>query len=154
MPRGRKPKLTPELQEQLANVIAQGNYADTACSYIGLSKTAFYNWLAEGKKPNAKKKYVEFVEAIEKARSVAQMRNVQVIQQAAQGKAGDPDKGIKGIEPDWRASAWYLERAFPKEYGRQERVELSGMDGGAINVAVDTKTALLEIIREKSKTAE
>jgi transposase-like protein len=152
--RGRKDKITPEVIERLTNVLSQGNYVETACAYAGVSKSSFYSWLHEAQKPGAKKKYLEFLEAIEKARAVAEMRNLQIVQQAGQGKPGDPKTGEKGIDPDWRASAWFLERAYPKKWGRQERVELSGMDGAPINVTVDTKTALLEIIREKSKPSE
>jgi hypothetical protein len=152
--RGRKDKITPEVTERLTSVLAQGNYVETACAYAGISKAAFYYWLAEAQKPNARKKYLEFLDAIEKARAVAEMRNLQVVQQAGQGKPGNSETGEKGIEPDWRASAWFLERAYPKKWGRHERVELSGTDGQPINVAIDTKAALLEIIREKSKPSE
>lgn len=142
---GRKTKLTPEVIEKLEKALAGGNYVETACAYVGISHAVYYNWLNEAKKENPRKIYVDFLEAIERARAVAEMRNLQIIQAAA---AGD------GSDPDWRAASWYLERAFPRKWGRHERVELSGSEGGPINVNVDTKQALLEIIREKSPKAE
>jgi hypothetical protein len=90
----------------------------------------------------------KFLDTIERARAVAEIRNLQVVQAAAQG---NPDAEI---EPDWRAASWFLERAYPKKWGRQERLELSGRNGEPINVAVDTKQALLEIIRKKTPKTE
>lgn len=49
-----------------------------------------------------------------------------------------------GANGAWQADAWWLERAFPDEYGRN-RVEVVGKDGGAMQVAVsrDSIEALL-----------
>lgn len=139
--RGRKTKLTPELLDKLEKALAAGNYVETACAYVGISRAVYYHWVNEAQKPNAKKIYLDFLDTVERAKAVAEMRNVQIVQAAAMGD---------GSDPDWRAASWYLERAFPRKWGRHERVELSGSEGGPINVSVDTKQALLEIIREKS----
>ncbi len=144
--RGRKTKLTPELLDKLEKALAAGNYVETACNYVGISHSVFYHWLNEAKKPKAKKIYLDFLDTIERARAVAEIRNVQIVQAAAQG---DGNK-----DPDWRAATWFLERAYPRKWGRHERVELSGSEGGPINVSVDTKQALLEIIREKAPKTE
>ncbi len=152
--RGRKTKLTPELLDRLEKALAAGNYVETACSYVGISHSVFYHWLAEAKKPKARKIYLEFLDTIERARAVAEIRNVQIVQAAAQGRPGNPQTGETEKDPDWRAATWFLERAYPRKWGRHERVELSGTEGGPINVSVDTKQALLEIIREKTPKAE
>jgi hypothetical protein len=86
------------------------------------------------------------LDTIERARAVAEIRNLQIVQAAAQGGENN--------DPDWRAATWFLERAYPKKWGRQERLELSGRNGEPINVAIDTKQALLEIIRKKTPKAE
>jgi hypothetical protein len=142
--RGRKTKLTPELLDRLSQALAAGNYVETACAYAGISHSVFYHWLMEAKKPDAKKIYLEFLDTIERARAAAEIRNLSIVQNAA---SGDPEKDK---DPDWRAATWFLERAYPKKWGRHERLELSGTDGAPINVAIDTKQALLEIIREKA----
>ena len=145
---GRKTKLTPELLTRLNQALSAGNYVETACAYAGISTSIYYSWVTEAKKPNAKKIYLEFLDTIEKAKSVAEIRNLQIIQTAAQGDVNT------GKEPDWRAATWFLERAYPRKWGRHERVELSGANGSPINIAIDTKEALLEIIREKSIKSE
>jgi len=142
--RGRKTKLTPELLDRLEKALASGNYVETACAYVGISRAVYYHWLAEAAKPRAKKIYLDFLDTVERAKAVAEIRNVQIVQAAAQGDAANEQ------DPDWRAATWFLERAYPRKWGRHERVELSGAEGGPINVSIDTKQALLDIIREKS----
>ena len=146
--RGRKTKLTPELLDRLSQALSAGNYVETACAYAGISQSVYYAWVTEAKKPNAKKIYMEFMDTIERAKSVAEIRNLQIVQSAAQGDVN------AGKNPEWRAATWFLERAYPRKWGRHERVELSGADGAPINLAIDTKEALLEIIREKTLKTE
>ena len=136
--RGRKTKLTPELQDKIEKALSAGNYVETACAYAGISVATFYNWLNEARKDDAEPIYVEFLEATERARAVSEMRNVQIVQNAAMG---DDDK-----DPDWRAASWFLERAFPRKWGRQERVELSGAEGGPINVNVDARKHVMDLL--------
>jgi predicted aldo/keto reductase-like oxidoreductase len=119
--KGRPIKLTPELQEELVKVIRAGNYIETACAYVGINKTTFYDWLKRGarekerlaKNPNARPKkseapFVELSNAIEKALAQAEIRDVAIIGKAA--------------EENWQAAAWRLERKFPERWGRKERL--------------------------------
>lgn len=125
--------LTPERTEKIVQLIAAGNFSETAALASGISKQTYYNWLARGRaererlndKPNLKPKakeepYLEFFDAIEKARAEAEARMVVLITKAAQ-------------EPKtWQAAAWWLERVAPQKYGRVNRTELSGPEGAPI----------------------
>lgn len=53
---------------------------------------------------------------------------------------------------NWQAHAWWLERAHPAEYGRQQRIEHSGPDGGPIDLV--TPDALIAHIREIREAEE
>ena len=46
--RGRPEKLTPKLQDDIVKVIRSGNYIETACAFVGINKTTFYDWLKRG----------------------------------------------------------------------------------------------------------
>ena len=131
--RGRPSKLTPEIQEEILRVIKSGNYIETACAYVGINKSTFYEWLKRGarekdrvaKNPRAKvrkseKPYVDFHNAVEKALAQAEIRDVAIIGKAA--------------EENWQAAAWRLERKFPERWGRKDRFALEhmGKDGGPI----------------------
>lgn len=117
MTTGRPTKLTPELQAEMVNIIRGGNYVETACAYVGLNKSTFYDWMKRGareldrvkKNPKARVRkdeqiYVEFSNAIKKAEAEAEARDVLTIGKAA--------------ETQWQAAAWRLERRLPKKWGR------------------------------------
>ncbi len=133
---GRKPKLTKEIIENLAKALEAGNYMETACEYVGISKTTLYRWLAEAEQDKAKPIFRELSDAVRHSRAKAEVRNVYKIQQAA--------------EESWQAAAWWLERSHSKKWGRQQKVELSGADGGSINVSLDNKAKLLEFLDAKA----
>jgi transposase len=129
-----KSKLTPERQSRIVEALTQGNYMETSARYAGITPQGMYKWLNrgnaersrinDGDEPQPKENvYVDFVEAVEKARAQSEMRNVGLIQKAA-------------VDGTWQASAWWLERSFPKRWGRSDRVEHTGADGGPLEVQV------------------
>jgi transposase-like protein len=139
----RRSKLTPETQQAIINALNSGNWLETAAHYAGIASATLYNWLDRGRiereridadeEPyESESAYVEFLEAVEKARSQAQVRAVGLIQKAA-------------IDGTWQAAAWFLERSDPQRWGRYGRVEVTGANGGA--VAVDV-TSLEEKVKK------
>lgn len=115
---GRPTKLTPKLQEEIVQVIRAGNYVETACSFVGINKTTFYDWLKRGAREQARLEkdssakidpqeriYLNFSNAIKKAEAEAEARDVIIIGKAA--------------EHQWQAAAWRLERKFPSKWGRR-----------------------------------
>ena len=82
--RGAKTKYTPELQAKLCEILSSGNYIEAACAYVGISKDTFYDW---------KEKFPQFSDAVEKARSGAEIASVARIRKspvlpASPGAAG------------------------------------------------------------------
>lgn len=133
---GRKPKLSKEIIENLAKALEAGNYVETACEYVGINKGTLYRWLSEAEQPDAQPLLRELKDTVARSRATAEVRNVYRIQQAA--------------ETSWQAAAWWLERSHSKKWGRQQKVELSGADGGSINVSLDAKAKLLEFLDAKA----
>lgn len=128
---GRPTKLTAELQEEMVSIIRGGNYVETACAFVGITKETFYQWLRRAakererlsKNPRFRMKeseaiYVEFSDAIKKAQSQAEIRDVLIIGKAA--------------EHTWQAAAWRLERKFPAKWGRGRREDDELDQGGPI----------------------
>ncbi len=110
---GRPSKLTDERGERILEALRAGNYLGTAARYAGIGESTLHEW---------RTKYPEFAEAVEKARADAEARMVAVIMKAA--------------PIHWQAAAWWLERSFPGRYGRRERIEHTGGDGGPVKVEV------------------
>ncbi len=135
--RGRQGFLTPDLQEKIVELIRLGNYAEDAAGASGISRSTFFAWMVRGKTeqerlrayPNSPVRpdeaiYLEFMNAVEKARDEATARNVAIIQREA-------SKGT------WQAAAWWLERTRQHTFGRKERVEMTGENGAPLRIQVD-----------------
>lgn len=137
--RGPKP---PDLDDPRVKAILQalnaGNYVEHALEYAGVGKRTYYDWLdrgkaeaerlANGETPNpVESTYVAIYEEVSKARAAAVVRNIALIQQAA--NAGT-----------WQAAAWWLERTMPQKFGRRLAAEVSGPDGGPVEMTVTPET--------------
>lgn len=120
MPKKRPPKtkLTPELQERIVAFLRAGNYVETASACAGIHKDTFYEWCKKGRK--GEEPFATFVAAVDKAIAESEARDVALIGKAA--------------TENWQAAAWRLERKMPHKWGRHERHEHTGADGGAIQV--------------------
>lgn len=139
-PPGRPTVLTDDVQDRIVSAVRAGSYLDDAASYAGIARQTLWRWLSAGRTAQDKidndeditdheHRLVEFCNAVEKARADAVIRNIGIIQQAAQ-------------DGSWQASAWYLERTNPRKWGRHETVEITGADGGAIQVEHSVKDTL------------
>lgn len=89
-----------------------------------------HTWLRRG--ADGDRRYVGFLDAVEKAQSEADLRDLKTIREAAQA----------GV---WQAAAWRLERRHPQQWGRR-RVEMTGAEGGPVDVEVREMT-VLDLVR-------
>jgi hypothetical protein len=157
--------LTRFKAQRIIDAVLEGNGIETAAASIGISRSSLYEWLQMGRALRAKleeqvgtsveldrvvwetenqqgkkgkpvdtlahiraigkrEKHwlcVELVDGVEKARARAEMQSVALIRKAA--------------EKNWQAAAWYLERRNYQEWGRKDKVEVSGPQGGPIPIA-------------------
>jgi hypothetical protein len=127
---GRQTKLTTEVQDRIVAALRAGNYQETAAAYAGISRTAFFDWLERGRN-EPESIYAVFLDAVEKAKADAEVRDVALIDKAAH-------------DGSWQAAAWKLERKFPNKWGRVNRTEISGPDGSAVKVEMDAKASLIQ----------
>jgi primosomal protein N'' len=99
---GRPTKYDAERAERILSALRAGNTRKAACAFGAISDETFANWC---------RRYLEFLEAVRKAESDAEVRRVANIAKA-------------GNEGDWRADAWWLERRRHQDWGRKDRIEL------------------------------
>lgn len=134
---GRPTALTPEIHNRVIAYIKAGGYVETAAAAAGVNKSTLYNWLKRGAKEDAGI-YRDFSESVEKAMAEAEMIDVARINKAAQD----------GV---WQAAAWRLERKHPDRWGKKEKHEHTGADGGPISLKGLSSLSLEQI---ESKIAE
>ncbi|MNW47468.1 hypothetical protein D3C74_247980 [compost metagenome] len=104
---GPRPSITPEKRARLMEALRAGNHVETACRFAGMPKRTFYNVLEAARRDDADPWDLEFEADVKKAQADAEVRNITMINKA-------------GAE-DWRAAAWFLERAYPERWGRNKR---------------------------------
>lgn len=134
---GRKTKLTPEIQETICNWLKLGYYQEDAAIMAGIAPSTYYDWLKKGTEEDSKQDEIkalgdessplpaiiegsdielvyvfsEFSEAVARARAEAEGAHIKNIRRAA-------DNGT------WQASAWFLERSFPKKWGKRSTLDI------------------------------
>jgi len=116
----RQTKLTPVIQERIMQAIRVGATYRLACLYGGISEDTLARWRDLGKK--GRKPYADFADAFEKAEGSAAIAWLAHIEKAA-------------MDGQWTASAWRLERRFPREYGRTVQ-EHTGPEGGPVQTEI------------------
>jgi transposase-like protein len=90
---GRKPKLSPELQKEICEHLANGYTVTTVCEIVGIAERTYYTWCSEKK---------HFSQATTRA--------------IGESKKFLHDKLLQS--DDWRAASFLLERRWPREYGK------------------------------------
>lgn len=121
---GRRSKLTPERKQKLVDALKGGNYRQTAALYAGIGVSTFYRWLEIGEADLERDKQSperELLEAVKEAEAQAEIAAIALISRAA-------------ADGSWQAAAWRLERKYPDRWGRRERHEHTGVDGGPITI--------------------
>lgn len=120
-----KSKLTKELIEKAVKIVERGNYYKVAIDVLGISEHTWYEWMRKGEVDTNKgvnSLMAQFFQSIKKAEATAIDRNLSIIQKAA-------------MEGNWQASAWYLERKYPEQWGKRDNVNLTtDKDGFRIEV--------------------
>lgn len=135
---GRKPKLTPEVQETICRYISAGSFRETASAAAGIDSRTLRKWLkkaADDDKNGEETIHVKFRAAMDVAEAKAETRDVARITTAS-------------ID-DWKAAAWILERRGRKRWCFKQQTELSGPDGKPIEVADATPAKAASLVREQ-----
>jgi hypothetical protein len=91
--RGRRSRLTPQLQRKVCKLLERGHTVGTGCDALGLPDRTFHDYCA---------KHPAFLAETQRARAQGRVRIVDSILD----------------DRDWRGKAWYLERTAPAEFGR------------------------------------
>ena len=139
----RNSKLTPETAARIINALKAGGTQRAAFTSAGVGESTFYGWLQRGEREKSGR-HREFSESVKKAEQDAVITNVTLIQRAAQGgeviervTVRRPDGSEVTTEkktiPQWTAAAWWLERKFPDDWGRRERIDHRTPDGPLVN---------------------
>ena len=139
MGQGRPHKLTPPIYDLIVGMIRKGNYQSTAAGAAGIDRTTLNRWRKWGKDleeeyapeppPNTHphKIFYDFGVAITRAQEESEADFV------AAWKDHVPD--------DWRAARDLLARRFPGRWKEQTHTQLTGPEGGPLEIT-DARDAI------------
>lgn len=118
-PIGRPTDCTPEVTRRICEALRAGCTRDAAAAAGLVSRTAMATWIRKGN--DGVEPYAQFVQEVQRAEDEAEQLLLLTIQAQA--------------PQDWKAAAWILERRRPHHWGRTQRHELTGADGGPVQLA-------------------
>lgn len=102
---GQPTIMTDDIVLELCDYLASGHYRGPACKMVGISYSAFHNWLkAEGPQYDALRK------AVDKAEATAEHLQLRKITQSERTED----------------AKWYLARKHPDRWAETKRVDISG----------------------------
>jgi len=115
----------------VANLIRAGNFPLRAAMAKGIPHSTWYSWLARGRRAAGRRKdeldvderelpFLELLDLVERAESESQIIAISHLQ--------------KSMPTTPTAVLSWLERRFPTEWSRTERHELTGSEGGPVQV--------------------
>jgi len=99
--RGRPTKFTPETRALVTKLLQEGCTRKMAAKIAGIGYSTFMKWLQ-----SSGLEYMEFRQACEASEAAFQREQI---------------RGILDSK-DWKAKAWVLERMFPDEFGKRDKL--------------------------------
>lgn len=132
---GRPLSLTPELSNEIHALLRRGLTQEDVIRVTGIARSTFYSWLDRSK--DLATRYNDPEDPLDdETATIEELRLLDFLDgytgARARGKADALGAIRAGMAEDWRAAAWYLERSFPDEYGRRERLDVTTEDRTAI----------------------
>lgn len=105
---GRPTSRTPAVETAVLLALAEGKTKREAASLAGIGYSTLREWELA---------FPEFAERTENAREKAKNDLIATIKAASVGTKRTPGQ--------WQAAAWLLERTWPSEFARRDRLEVS-----------------------------
>lgn len=112
---GRRTALTEQVGKKIVDLMSLGAFVEDAVRSAGIAPATYYGWIERGEADQERGEetvFSEFVDATTRARVAGKIAAVGHIR--------------RGMQEDWRAAAWYLERTDPENWGRRDSVAHTG----------------------------
>lgn len=130
----RPSKLSAQVQEKIVAALRVGATYEHAALVAGVSYDSFRRWMLQGER-DSHGRFCEFCQAIKRAEAEAAVRWLARIEQAANDGA-------------WQAAAWKLERRYPEQWGRRDRMEVKHAGTLDITMLANMRAAILSAVED------
>ena len=139
MPRGRRTKLTPQVQRAICAALKKGATRRAAYGLVGISHGTFYRWMNTGEQAESGI-HREFRDAVVEAEARGESSLSTVLYDIAHNEEAKECDRV-------RAALAILAR----RYGWHERTEITGVDGGSVEVSTRIVTDLPSVEAGRSR---
>lgn len=132
---GRPLSLTVDLSNEIFALLRRGLTQEDVIRITGVARSTFYSWLDRSRE--LAERYNDPNDPLDDlTATIEELRLLDFLDgytgARARGKADALGAIRAGMAEDWRAAAWYLERSFPDEFGRRDRLDVSTEERTAI----------------------
>jgi hypothetical protein len=124
--------MTPDKEKEILAILTMGGSRNVAADYVGIAQGTLHDCI---------KRNADFSERVKNAEAKGQIRHLKKVSESDQ----------------WQASAWMLERKWPNEFGRRERLEHTSPDGSMSPKEIDVSKLsdaalkeLMNVLRSKA----
>lgn len=141
----RSPKISKDLVDEILTYKENGLSDKDICDMVGIAQQTFYRWLKDAEtgvdtdNPSRPASDLELKQELSEGLKRAQ----------AAFKAYHIQQITKASKKNWTASAWILERMFPKEFSRIDRQIALMADTKKDNGMLDEILDYLGMVNEK-----
>ncbi|WP_431977626.1 hypothetical protein [Micromonospora haikouensis] len=153
-PPGRPSKLTEETVTRLLAAIKAGATVRNAALYAGIGESTFHEWMAQAREESPRPEFLEFAEQIERARAELQVDVLNSVMETIRGgfvtkrvtrtgRDGEPEHEEQFAPPDGRLGLDLLSRIWPQDFAKRSAMEVSGPEGGPIELATAQRVQAL-----------
>ena len=109
---------TPENMDYIEKSVSLGMTNKDALAIAGIDESTFYKWGKRAEKGD--EPYFQFFQRIKRAR--------------IKGKRSRIERIVN--DSSWQSDAWWLERIYPEEFGKKERLDLT-TGGEPLNIKLN-----------------
>jgi hypothetical protein len=142
------------VRERLIHALEQGATYEAAATYAGIHVSTLHRWIARADDPDSDSAYRELRNAVERARAKLQTDLLECVLETVRGGAlikettrtfpnGDELTERQYAPPDGRLGLELLSRLWPRDFARRNALEVTGADGGPIQIASAEKLAAI-----------
>lgn len=134
---GRPLALTEELTNEIVWWLRQGLTQEDTIRVTGVARSTYYSWLDRARELTARVHDPDD-DFDDSNATIEELRLLDLLDGVTGARArskGDALAALRSaMRSDWRAAAWFLERSFPDEYGRRDRLDVSSSDREVIRI--------------------
>lgn len=120
--------MTDEALERVTDAIRRGASIGIAASYAGIARSTLSDWLSTGRAALMKHGVGQIPEEL------AEVAAFTFAVEQAMGEFKLDALARIAADPAWQSDAWILERQWPDEFGRRQRIDHGNAEGEPFRV--------------------